>query len=42
VVSIAELRPIVSTVLPLAEARRAYEPGQGGHNRGRIVLLVDT
>jgi len=36
------LRPIVSAVLPLAEARRAYEQGLGGHNRGKIVLLVDT
>jgi len=36
------LRPIVSTVLPLAEARRAYEQGLAGHNRGKIVLLMDT
>jgi len=32
----------VSTVLPLAEARRAYDQGLGGHNRGKIVLQVDT
>ena len=34
------LRPIVDTVLPLAQARQAYEQGAGGHTRGKIVLRV--
>ncbi|MGQ0591382.1 MAG: NADP-dependent oxidoreductase [Gammaproteobacteria bacterium] len=35
-----KLRPIVETVLPLAEARRAHELSQTGHARGKIVLGV--
>ncbi|HUL12015.1 MAG TPA: NADP-dependent oxidoreductase [Methylococcaceae bacterium] len=35
-----KLRPIVETVLPLAEARRAQELSQTGHTRGKIVLRV--
>jgi NADPH:quinone reductase-like Zn-dependent oxidoreductase len=35
-----KLRPEVSLVLPLAEARRAHEASQGGHTRGKIVLKV--
>jgi NADPH:quinone reductase-like Zn-dependent oxidoreductase len=36
------VRPVVETVLPLAQARRAYELGQAGHRRGKIVLrMVD-
>lgn len=34
------VRPQVSTVLPLAEARRAHELSQSGHARGKIVLRV--
>jgi NADPH:quinone reductase-like Zn-dependent oxidoreductase len=34
------LRPIVSQVLPLAEARAAYTQGLAGHNRGKPVLSV--
>lgn len=34
------VRPQVSTVLPLAEARRAHELSQTGHTRGKIVLRV--
>lgn len=34
------VRPQVSTVLPLAEARRAHELSQSGHTRGKIVLRV--
>lgn len=30
--------PVVETVLPLAEARRAHELSQSGHARGKIVL----
>jgi len=35
-----ELRCVVDTVLPLAEARRAHEIGQSGHARGKIILKV--
>jgi NADPH:quinone reductase-like Zn-dependent oxidoreductase len=34
------VKPIVSEVLPLAEARRAQELSQSGHARGKIVLRV--
>jgi NADPH:quinone reductase-like Zn-dependent oxidoreductase len=34
------VRPIVSAVFPLAEARQAFDRGAGGHNRGKIVLAV--
>jgi len=33
-----QVKPVVETVLPLAEARRAHELSQGGHVRGKIVL----
>ena len=35
-----QVRPVVETVLPLAEARRAHEISQGGHIRGKLVLAV--
>jgi NADPH:quinone reductase-like Zn-dependent oxidoreductase len=35
-----EVRPIVDRVLPLAEARQAYEAGQHEHPRGKIVLTI--
>jgi NADPH:quinone reductase-like Zn-dependent oxidoreductase len=35
-----QVRPIVSEVLPLAQARRAHEMSQAGHVRGKIVLAV--
>ena len=34
------VKPVVSTVLPLAEARRAHELLEAGHTRGKIVLRV--
>lgn len=34
------IRPIVEAILPLAEARGAYERGQREHPRGRLVLSV--
>jgi NADPH:quinone reductase-like Zn-dependent oxidoreductase len=34
------VKPIVETVLPLADARRAHELSQTGHTRGKIVLRV--
>jgi NADPH:quinone reductase-like Zn-dependent oxidoreductase len=34
------VRPIVSAVFPLAEARQAFDRGAGGHNRGKIVWAV--
>ena len=33
-----KVKPVVETVLPLAEARRAHELSQSGHARGKIVL----
>ncbi len=35
-----KLKPVVETVLPLAEARRAQEQSETGHARGKIVLKV--
>ena len=35
-----EVKPVVETVLPLAEARRAHEMSQAGHVRGKIVLRI--
>jgi NADPH:quinone reductase-like Zn-dependent oxidoreductase len=35
-----KIYPIVETVLPLAEARRAHELSEKGHARGKIVLKV--
>jgi NADPH:quinone reductase-like Zn-dependent oxidoreductase len=35
------LRPFVSKVFPLAQAREAYDLGLRGHMRGKIVLRVD-
>ena len=31
---------IIDQVFPLAEARQAYERGQSGHTRGKMVLRV--
>ncbi|MFF6772359.1 NADP-dependent oxidoreductase [Streptomyces sp. NPDC012637] len=35
-----ELRPVVETVLPLAEASKAHEIGERGRTTGKIVLTV--
>jgi NADPH:quinone reductase-like Zn-dependent oxidoreductase len=35
-----KVKPVVETVLPLAEARRAHELSETGHARGKIVLEV--
>jgi NADPH:quinone reductase-like Zn-dependent oxidoreductase len=35
-----KLKPIIDTVLPLADARRAQELSKSGHVRGKIVLRV--
>jgi NADPH:quinone reductase-like Zn-dependent oxidoreductase len=35
-----KLKPVVETVLPLAEARRAHEQSETDHTRGKIVLKV--
>lgn len=34
------MKPVVETVLPLFEARKAQELSQGGHTRGKIVLKI--
>jgi len=39
-VDIGKLKPVVETVLPLTDARRAHELSQTGHTRGKIVLRV--
>lgn len=39
-VDAGRLRPIVSCVIPIAEARTAYEQGLAGHNRGKTVLTI--
>jgi NADPH:quinone reductase-like Zn-dependent oxidoreductase len=36
----AALKPVINTVLPLAEAAKAHELSQTGHVRGKIVLDV--
>jgi NADPH:quinone reductase-like Zn-dependent oxidoreductase len=35
-----KVRPIVSGVFPLSEARQAYEKGLAGHSRGKLVLKI--
>ena len=35
-----ELHPVVEEILPLPEARRAFERGSRGHTRGKLVLRV--
>lgn len=35
-----QLRPIIDTVYPLAQARLAYEQAGQGHTRGKIVLRI--
>jgi NADPH:quinone reductase-like Zn-dependent oxidoreductase len=35
-----KLKPIVDTVLPLSEARKAHELNESGHARGKVVLKV--
>jgi NADPH:quinone reductase-like Zn-dependent oxidoreductase len=35
-----KLKPVIETVLPLSETRRAHEISQAGHVRGKIVLNV--
>jgi len=35
-----QIRPIIDTVLPLSQARQAYEQGARGHTRGKIILRV--
>jgi NADPH:quinone reductase-like Zn-dependent oxidoreductase len=34
------VKPVVSVVIPLADARKAHELSDGGHSRGKIVLRV--
>ena len=39
-VDAGKLKPVVETVLPLSDARRAHELNETGHARGKIVLKV--
>ncbi|WP_257226429.1 MULTISPECIES: zinc-binding dehydrogenase [Rhodococcus] len=36
------VRPMVSSVYPLAEARAAHKEGRAGHVRGKLVLDATT
>jgi NADPH:quinone reductase-like Zn-dependent oxidoreductase len=36
-----QIRPVLAAVLPLAQAREAFERGLAGHVQGKIVLRVD-
>ncbi|HTS53996.1 MAG TPA: NADP-dependent oxidoreductase [Burkholderiales bacterium] len=40
-VDAGKVRPIVNSVLPLAEVRRAHQLSEGGHVHGKILLKVD-
>jgi NADPH:quinone reductase-like Zn-dependent oxidoreductase len=40
IVDARQIKPIVTTVLPLADARKAHEMSESGHTRGKIVLRV--
>ena len=35
------VRPVVTSVYPLSQARQAFERGADGHTRGKAVLMVD-
>jgi NADPH:quinone reductase-like Zn-dependent oxidoreductase len=35
-----KIKPIVTTVLPLADAKKAHEMSESRHTRGKIVLRV--
>ena len=35
-----KIKPVVTTVLPLTDARKAHEMSESGHARGKIVLRV--
>jgi NADPH:quinone reductase-like Zn-dependent oxidoreductase len=39
-IDVGQIRPIIDTVYPLAQARQAYEQAAKGHARGKIVLRV--
>jgi NADPH:quinone reductase-like Zn-dependent oxidoreductase len=39
-VEAGQIKPVVSTVLPLSEIRRAHELIEGRHTRGKIVLQI--
>jgi NADPH:quinone reductase-like Zn-dependent oxidoreductase len=39
-VDAGKLKPVVETVLPLSDARRAHELNEMGHARGKTVLKV--
>ena len=39
-IEVGDLVPLISSVMPLAEAARAHELSQSGHVRGKIVLKV--
>lgn len=40
-VDAGKVKPVISTILPLSEARRAHETMQSVHTRGKIMLSVE-
>ena len=40
-IDFGQVRPVVETVLPLSQAKRAQEMSEAGHERGKIVLSVE-
>ncbi len=36
-----KVRPIISGIYPVSDARGAYEKGLAGHSRGKLVLRID-
>ncbi len=34
------IQPVIEAIMPLSQARQAYERGQGGHASGKVVLQV--
>jgi NADPH:quinone reductase-like Zn-dependent oxidoreductase len=39
-IDLGELKPLINSVVPLAEAAKAHELSQAGHVRGKIVLKI--
>jgi NADPH:quinone reductase-like Zn-dependent oxidoreductase len=39
-IDVGDLKPLINSVVPLAEAAKAHELSQAGHVRGKIVLKI--
>ena len=42
IIDSGKLAPVIDSILPLSEARRAHELSQSGHTHGKIALRVDN